>query len=261
MLWFCCFRFISNFNFRLEVEGSVALEWNLEQLKGIHFHKGCYVGQELMARTHFQVTVVGASIAWLPWGFIIGGFSCIFCQGLLRKRAVPVLFLHPHDNCAGDAVSSEDVATLASYAWWVSANLQKDSAKAPMSLAALRPCGGDLQWKHSIAAGADILPHNVYEEAAAAAASEEGSEAPAKPSRRRRRNRTGGSVIAVSPGKCGTFLRHRFRAQCSLICCCGHASTPWKTGTNLGLATLRIDNLVPALKSLAANGTLTKQGE
>jgi len=34
--------------------GSVSLEYNLDALNGISFNKGCYIGQELMARTHYQ---------------------------------------------------------------------------------------------------------------------------------------------------------------------------------------------------------------
>ena len=33
---------------------AISLEYNLDGLNGISFTKGCYVGQELMARTHFQ---------------------------------------------------------------------------------------------------------------------------------------------------------------------------------------------------------------
>lgn len=29
-------------------------EYNLDGLKAMDFHKGCYVGQELVARTHFR---------------------------------------------------------------------------------------------------------------------------------------------------------------------------------------------------------------
>lgn len=35
-------------------EGSVPLEYNIDALHGISFEKGCYIGQELMARTHYQ---------------------------------------------------------------------------------------------------------------------------------------------------------------------------------------------------------------
>lgn len=38
-------------------EGSISLEYNLDLLDGISFLKGCYIGQELMARTHFQGTL------------------------------------------------------------------------------------------------------------------------------------------------------------------------------------------------------------
>ena len=48
-----------------EWAGQVPLELNLERLNGVSFTKGCYMGQELTARTHFQ--------------------------GLVRKRALPVL--------------------------------------------------------------------------------------------------------------------------------------------------------------------------
>jgi len=48
-----------------EWSGAVPLELNLERLNGVSFTKGCYMGQELTARTHFQ--------------------------GLVRKRALPVL--------------------------------------------------------------------------------------------------------------------------------------------------------------------------
>jgi folate-binding protein YgfZ len=36
---------------------AVALEYNIDGLRGISFTKGCYVGQELMARTHFKGVV------------------------------------------------------------------------------------------------------------------------------------------------------------------------------------------------------------
>ena len=35
----------------------IPLEFNIDGLKGICFSKGCYVGQELMARTHFKGVV------------------------------------------------------------------------------------------------------------------------------------------------------------------------------------------------------------
>lgn len=48
----------------MEVDGGIPLEYNLEKLNGVNFHKGCYTGQELVARTHFK--------------------------GLVRKRVVPL---------------------------------------------------------------------------------------------------------------------------------------------------------------------------
>jgi folate-binding protein YgfZ len=62
-----------------EVSGSVPLEWNLEQLAGVSFSKGCYLGQELVARAHFR--------------------------GILRKRLVPVLVGSPSTGAAVAASS------------------------------------------------------------------------------------------------------------------------------------------------------------
>lgn len=61
-------------------QGRVPLEWNIEQLGGVAFDKGCYVGQELVARSHFK--------------------------GLLRKRMFPVIltaFDEDGDRVAGSA--------------------------------------------------------------------------------------------------------------------------------------------------------------
>jgi tRNA-modifying protein YgfZ len=49
-----------------EVGGRMPLEWNLEEMGGVVYDKGCYTGQELVARTKFG--------------------------GVLRKRYLPVLF-------------------------------------------------------------------------------------------------------------------------------------------------------------------------
>jgi folate-binding protein YgfZ len=51
-----------------EMTNEIPLEYNLDFLNGVCFTKGCYMGQELTARTHFQ--------------------------GMVRKRTLP-LFYHP----------------------------------------------------------------------------------------------------------------------------------------------------------------------
>ena len=53
-------------------EKSLPLEASLDLLGGINFHKGCYLGQELTARTHFQ--------------------------GLVRKRILPVILRRKEKN-------------------------------------------------------------------------------------------------------------------------------------------------------------------
>lgn len=58
---------------------AIPLEYNLDWLHGVSFGKGCYIGQELVARTHFG--------------------------GLIRKRLFPVL-LDAADNIE-EATNSE----------------------------------------------------------------------------------------------------------------------------------------------------------
>jgi len=38
----------------IQKDSALPLESNTELLNGVHFHKGCYVGQELVARTHYS---------------------------------------------------------------------------------------------------------------------------------------------------------------------------------------------------------------
>ncbi|EDV27135.1 uncharacterized protein TRIADDRAFT_54782 [Trichoplax adhaerens] len=53
---------------------SLPLEYNLDYLDGVKFDKGCYLGQELTARTYHT--------------------------GVIRKRLMPVIFLNPIDDNA-----------------------------------------------------------------------------------------------------------------------------------------------------------------
>ncbi|CAN0099706.1 unnamed protein product, partial [Discosporangium mesarthrocarpum] len=68
-----------------ELVGSIPLEFNLEFLGSVSFTKGCYVGQELTARTHFK--------------------------GLVRKRVLPVM-LTPPSGGGGDGGVSPPATTL-----------------------------------------------------------------------------------------------------------------------------------------------------
>lgn len=49
---------------RGELVDSIPLESNLDLLGSISFTKGCYVGQELTARTHFKVCVLMSRPCW-----------------------------------------------------------------------------------------------------------------------------------------------------------------------------------------------------
>lgn len=53
----------------MRAAAAIPLEYNLDLLQGVTLDKGCYLGQELIARTHYQ--------------------------GLVRKRVVPVLLDEP----------------------------------------------------------------------------------------------------------------------------------------------------------------------
>jgi folate-binding protein YgfZ len=55
-----------------EVDGIIPLESNIDWLNGVVFDKGCYLGQELTARTHYR--------------------------GLLRKRCFPIVFANNSDE-------------------------------------------------------------------------------------------------------------------------------------------------------------------
>jgi transferase CAF17, mitochondrial len=61
----------------MEPMSTFALESNIHWLNGVHFEKGCYLGQELIARTHFK--------------------------GVIRKRIMPVIIIPTHTlNAEGE---------------------------------------------------------------------------------------------------------------------------------------------------------------
>jgi folate-binding protein YgfZ len=68
-----------------EVQDVVPLEWSLTFLNGVSFDKGCYVGQELIARTHFR--------------------------GFVRKRFVPVFF-SPGGVAARPVCNADPIAVV-----------------------------------------------------------------------------------------------------------------------------------------------------
>jgi folate-binding protein YgfZ len=65
--------------FRSELSDGIPLESNLELLHGVSFRKGCYVGQELTARTQFK--------------------------GNVRKRFVPVALVPSNNHDVVEALS------------------------------------------------------------------------------------------------------------------------------------------------------------
>lgn len=55
--WYERYKLVHGFAEGAEVTNRIPLECNLDLLHYISFAKGCYVGQELTARTKFKVSV------------------------------------------------------------------------------------------------------------------------------------------------------------------------------------------------------------
>ncbi len=62
------------------VDKSIPLEWGMDELKAISWNKGCYMGQELTARSRYV--------------------------GQIRKRSFPISFENPGEHTVGDKILS-----------------------------------------------------------------------------------------------------------------------------------------------------------
>ncbi len=74
--------------------GSVSLEYNLDGMNGISFNKGCYIGQELMARTHYQGQIRKRLVPFLVEGGGVAEYDEVVCDadgnqiGVVRADSV-----------------------------------------------------------------------------------------------------------------------------------------------------------------------------
>ena len=81
---------------------TIPLEWNLTHLNGVRFDKGCYIGQELVARTQFKVGLRmnywrrnRTPAVWVTHDVDVCHGCC--SQGTLRKRVFTLLPTSPFD--------------------------------------------------------------------------------------------------------------------------------------------------------------------
>ena len=151
-----------------EMKGALPLEMNLAELGGVSFAKGCYIGQELTARTHFK--------------------------GVIRKRALPCLFTaggHGSSSSGGDADAGNDIhaggAGEADVAALVRASVVVSSDSEPAfgpwcgSASAVRSCPAPL-------IGTEVWLRSGDDDSSAAAGSRGG----------KRRERAAGKIVASS---------------------------------------------------------------
>jgi folate-binding protein YgfZ len=97
-----------------DAAGLIPFENNNDLLGYINFHKGCYVGQELMARTKYKVPQYLCFICT-----VYSLFGCVFTfympscyiQGVIRKRIVPFLLTDTHSDICSQLPRFDQLTT------------------------------------------------------------------------------------------------------------------------------------------------------
>jgi len=62
--WYDTMRFLNGMAEGPELYNRIPLECNLDELQCVDFNKGCYMGQELTARTKYQVCIYVYCVLW-----------------------------------------------------------------------------------------------------------------------------------------------------------------------------------------------------
>jgi folate-binding protein YgfZ len=94
------FRLLNGLPESEELEGHIPLEYNLDLLNYISFTKGCYIGQELTARTKYRV--ISIPFPSLP------PLSHPDLKGVVRKRVVPFIIADKANSFPKNSVPGFD---------------------------------------------------------------------------------------------------------------------------------------------------------
>jgi len=136
-----CSRWLAGVPEGIEAQGYMPLEWGVDYLNGVSFRKGCYLGQELMARTHFT--------------------------GQVRKRALPVLLLPgghpPSPPLFAETLLSQQalLATATASSSSLSGDVPEDNV--PRSLPDAAGMGPPSAWQQAATRGALWESHSAQE--------------------------------------------------------------------------------------------------
>ena len=137
-----CSRWLAGVPEGVETQGYMPLEWGVDYLNGVSFRKGCYLGQELMARTHFT--------------------------GQVRKRAMPVLLLPAHAPPApplfAESLLSQHAVHSSIPAGTQNTGPAEHSENVPQSGRDAAGVGPPSPWQRSAARGALWESHRAQEQ-------------------------------------------------------------------------------------------------
>jgi folate-binding protein YgfZ len=118
----------------LEVEKALLLENGFEELHGVDFKKGCYVGQELTARTHYRalikkrlmpVTINGAAVPGTA--LTLNGEDAGELRSVAGAKGLALVRLEAWRKAAGGKLAAGDATVTPQSPAWM--NLEREEAE------------------------------------------------------------------------------------------------------------------------------------